>query len=225
MRFQIKRTLAILLAVCFLVSLTVTAVNAKSLSVGPKGQYKTIQAAVNAASDRDTINVASGTYKENVKVPDRNLNIVGQTGKYPIVYGFVPSASGMDIDGFTTVNGFTITKNGVNLNRGGDIVIKNNKFNYCGISVSGSSYNVITNNYFYGSSIGIFLSKTTQRNEITGNTIDHANTGLLVKSVAACWKISRNTFKNCKVGVQIPSVPSYLIGNTYKNNKVNIKLA
>lgn len=221
---KIRKTLAIFLAVCFLVSLTATAVSATTLGVGPKGQYKTIQDAVDAATDRDTINVASGTYKEYVTFSDKNLNIVGQKGKYPTVYGFAPGSSSMDIDGFTTINGFTIKSKGISLSDEGYIVIKNNKFYKCGVYVSGSSYNVITKNTFSNSNTGIFLYRSYD-NEITGNTIDKAKIGLLVKGDSTCTKISGNTFKNCKVGVQIPSIPSYLIGNTYKNNKVNIKLA
>jgi parallel beta-helix repeat protein len=221
---KIRRTLAILLAVCFLVSLTAMAVNAATLSVGPKGQYKTIQAAVTAATDRDTINVASGEYKEYVTLPDINVHIVGQKGKYPTVYGFAPNSSPMDIDGYTSIEGFTINNKGVSVTTGGSIVIKNNKFSNCGLSISGSSYNEITNNVFSKSKIGIFLSDTSE-DSITGNIINQANTGLLVKGNATCREITRNTFKNCKVGVQIPSIPSYLIGNTYKNNKVNIKIA
>lgn len=224
MFINIRKKLTLLLAVCLLVSLTAAAANAATLSVGTKEQYKTIQAAVNAATDRDTINVASGKYKEYVTLSDKNLHIVGQKGKYPTVYGFAPNSSPMDIDDYTSIEGFTINNKGVNIARGGYIVIKNNKFSNCGLSISGSSYNEITNNVFSKSKIGISLSKTTD-NKITGNIINQANTGLLVKKDATCREITRNTFKNCKVGVQIPSIPSYLIGNTYTKNKINIKLA
>jgi parallel beta-helix repeat protein len=224
MFINIRNKLTLLLAVCLLVSLTAAVVNAATLTVGTKGQYKTIQVAVDAAADHDTINVASGMYKEYVTLPDKNLNIVGQKNKYPNVYGFAPDSSSMDIDGFTSINGFTIKNKGVNIVHGESIVIKNNNFKNCGLSIKGSSYNVISNNIFSKSNIGISLSKTND-NEITGNTFNQASIGLLVKGDATCKEITKNTFKNCKIGVQIPSVPSYLIGNIYENNKVNIKLA
>lgn len=205
-----------------LVLLMASTASAATFTVGPTEQYKTIQDAVDAAADRDIINVASGTYKEYVTFTNKNLNIVGQ--KFPTVEGFAPGSSAMDIDGFTSISGFTIKDKGVSLSGNGGIVIKNNKFNKCGLYVSGSSYNVITKNKFSGSDTEIFLYQSYD-NEITGNTIDRANTGLLVKGDSTCTKISGNTFQNCKVGVQIPSIPSYLIGNTYKKNKVNIKLA
>lgn len=74
------------------------------------------------------------------------MNIIGQKDKYPTVYGFVPSSSSSDIDGFTTIDGFTITNKGASLNRGGYLVIKKNIFKKYGLYASGSSYYVITNN-------------------------------------------------------------------------------
>src|SRR5436309_16038890 len=53
--------------------------DAKSLCVnngGSNGCYSTIQAAVSAAANHDTIQVAAGTYKESVTV-NKSLSLIG----------------------------------------------------------------------------------------------------------------------------------------------------
>jgi len=50
-----------------------------SLTVGPSGTYKTISAAVRAASKGDTIFIYAGTYKEAVSITTSGLTIYGQT--------------------------------------------------------------------------------------------------------------------------------------------------
>ena len=41
----------------------------RELTVGPNGQFPTVQAAVDAASPHDVIHIQPGTYKERVVVP------------------------------------------------------------------------------------------------------------------------------------------------------------
>ena len=57
---------------------------AGSLTVGSSGTYKTISAAVAAASEGDSIFVYAGTYKEAVYITVDNLKIYGQTEKCAI---------------------------------------------------------------------------------------------------------------------------------------------
>jgi pectinesterase len=52
-----------------------------SLTVGSSGTYKTISAAVAAASKGDSIFIYAGTYNEAVYITVDNLNIYGQTDK------------------------------------------------------------------------------------------------------------------------------------------------
>jgi pectinesterase len=52
-----------------------------SLTVGPSGTYKTISAAVRAASKGNTIFIYAGTYKEAVYITTSGLTIYGQTSE------------------------------------------------------------------------------------------------------------------------------------------------
>lgn len=198
--------------------------SASTLNVGGTSKYKTIQSAVNAAHDRDTINVAAGTYKEKVIIADKSLSFVGQKGKYPTVYGFDMSNTATEL-GAANVNGFKITKYGVSGGYLGSNTIRNNYFVNCGVSGGGPTWNnnVIMNNQF--SKGGIFIDDRSIDNVIQGNTIKYAKIGLQLRWDASCKSITKNTFQNCQVAVQVQSIPSVLIGNKYIGNKVNIKIA
>jgi pectinesterase len=55
-----------------------------SITVGPSGTYKTISAAVAAASKGASIFIYAGTYNEAVYITVDNLKIYGQTDEYVI---------------------------------------------------------------------------------------------------------------------------------------------
>ena len=80
-----------------------------TLYVGAGQQFTTIQAAVDAASSGDTINVAAGTYPENLNV-NKGVSIVGAgvslvtidvTGKDVGGEGIHVTADGVSLEGFT----------------------------------------------------------------------------------------------------------------------------
>jgi len=193
--------------------------SAATLKVGPKESYKTIQKAVNAAHNGDTIQVAYGTYKENVKI-DKSLTILGT--KYPKVNGFYYCG------GSGTINGFSIQKYGVQAWYAGGYgaVIRNNYFYNCGIDFAGHASNtLIKNNQIIGGTIHL---QDTSDNTITGNTISKSKCGLFVGEGAGLPIVSGNTFKNCNYGVYLygyeknPGRLTTFTNNKYVNNKVNI---
>ena len=60
-----------------LLLLIATNANAATLKVGGSGAYSTIQSAVNAASSGDTIQIAAGTYNEDVDTKGKDLSLIG----------------------------------------------------------------------------------------------------------------------------------------------------
>ena len=111
----------------------------------------TIQAAINNATDGDTIYVCSGDYTESVNV-NKTLSIIGVNGssqtfvngdsQYPV---FNISADYVNITGFTIRNGAI----GVYIGNVQDCNISSNKIvnNTIGIQILGSN-NIIYNNFF-----------------------------------------------------------------------------
>ncbi len=212
-------TLSLLTLVLILIVVS-SAASAAALKVGPKEKYKTIQKAVNAAKNGDTIKVAYGTYKEDVKI-DKTLYIYGT--KYPKVDGFNywGGSSG-------TINGFSIQKYGVSASYDGGYptIIRNNYFYNCGVSFIGHLMDnaIIMNNQIIGGTI--YLNDCTDQT-ITGNTISKSKVGLYLGDMGADPTVTKNTFKNCQYGVYIwtdnnPGKLKKFSGNKYVNNKVNI---
>lgn len=207
-----------LLALVLILIVVSSAASASTLKVGPKEKYKTIQKAVNAAQNGDTIQVAYGTYKEDVKI-DKQLTILGT--KYPKVYGFYYEG------GSGTINGFSFQKYGVEAwyAGGSGVVIRNNYFYNCGIAFASARNTLIKNNQI---SNGTIFLQDTSDSTITGNTISKSKCGIFVGDSAGVPIASGNTFKNNKYAVYLygyeknPGVLKTFTNNKYISNKVNI---
>jgi len=123
---------------------------------GP-GNYSSIQAAINAANNGDTVFVYddSSPYFENVII-DESINLIGENKETTVINGggsgdFVYiSANGVSISGFTVQNcGSTSNAVGIELNNVQSCNIENNKINSNngdGIEVFHSNSNTISNN-------------------------------------------------------------------------------
>jgi parallel beta-helix repeat protein len=214
MRFKLLTSLLIF-------ALLISSASAATLKVPT--QYKTIQTAVNAAHDGDTIQVAKGVYKEAVLIENKNINVYGLTkgGKqkdYPTVRGFELRSNSGGI-----INGFSIVKNGIDIhdNFNGKVTVRNNYFTGCGISISGPSYSghSIVNNQITCGTISLF---DTQNDQITGNTITKSKIGIEIGDGCNA-KVTKNTVSFNKIGIKRFQGSGQITKNVMKNNKINIK--
>jgi parallel beta-helix repeat protein len=164
-------------------------------TIGPK---KTIQAGVNVVDAGGTVNVAAGTYNENVVINKTNLTLKSQTALGAIIRPTTSgsnavyiTADGVTVDGFE-IDGTTVAKNGILGWETSGLTIKNNKvhgavnaWDGCGILLfswgnNGTVYNnLIQDNEVYDTGrMGIMIMDygpaiytVTYGNTITGNTV------------------------------------------------------
>jgi parallel beta-helix repeat protein len=129
-------------------------VSAGGNSISVPGTYSTIQAAVNNAESGDTIEVAAGTYVENVLVKKDNLQIIGHGMSDTVLNGNV-TGRGFQIEANqVSVSGFNVT------NCETAILVNN---------ASGCS---ITDNYVTTSKFGIWLSYSSNCNVQRNKVVD-----------------------------------------------------
>ncbi len=142
--------------------------------------YPTIQAAINAARDNDTILVASGTYYENVVV-DKSVTLVGEGSSDTIIDGdknwhvVTITADNVELSGFTVQNGLVEPGwgyQGILLQNVQGCVIRYNSVvnNLVGIKLTYSNGNTIEDNLIMDNEYGIRLDYSND-NTIVANTV------------------------------------------------------
>src|SRR5262245_13327095 len=136
-------------------------------------QFPTIQAALNAASDGDTVIVAPGTYVENLFISrpvtlrssgGAETTTIDGGGSQPVIVAIGTGAEAVTIAGFTITNGFnSFTSGGGIIAAAGGIVAR-----YVTITIRD---NIIRNNVgCLGSGINTLLASVTiQHNQIVDN--------------------------------------------------------
>lgn len=199
----------------------------KKLTVAKEGgDYDSIQAAVDAASPGDIVEVHSGTYHEQVKI-DKSLTLQGMdTGEgVPVIYG----GDNLGITTLTllndgvTVKGFRMTysEKGIVI-RSNNNTIEGNVINdTCwAIDIMKSKGNIIRDNLleYNVDSFGIAL-QSCSNNSIISNTILYSRDGIYLRSS------DNNTLKNNYVyyssfnGIFIGSSSNNIVeGNTAGNS-------
>jgi parallel beta-helix repeat protein len=130
-------------------------VKAQPTTITVPDDYPTIQGAINAANDGDTVLVYSGTYYETV-ITTKRLTLKGID--YPIVDAQRQSSPITITVANCVVDGFKVTQ-GLKSDGEGGITV---------VYYSGGG-NVIKNNIAYNNTIGIYVQKTAD-NSIVNNT-------------------------------------------------------
>jgi parallel beta-helix repeat protein len=237
----VRRFVTASIAVAGLVALAIAvptaAYAASTLRVGPGEQYSSIQAAVNAAHNGDTVSVDAGTYPGNILINGKYISLVTtagatiqatSTGSAPVFIANVPFAPGVSM----TLSGFTITAGNSPSGQGGGLTIAGNASpiitgntitgNHAagyggGISISSNSNpiikgNTVTNNSSVQGGGGIFAN-TGSSPSIYGNTITNNTTS--GASISGGGSSGGGIYVE---GTSSTEIFPVIINNTIKNN-------
>lgn len=195
---------------------------------GP-ADFHTIQEAINAASEGDTIFVRNGTYLENILV-NKTVVLLGENPKTTIVDGsgkgntLSVSSSNVSIIGFTIQNGRDHgiwIKDSINSRITGNNVTGNAR----GIRLINCSAGSICQNNIYGNWFGIVVNSSSD-NSISDNYIIHNSFEGITLSSSSNITISNNMMKANWYAVYVNSSwNTNLSENNITNNGFSITLA
>lgn len=190
----------------FLARITILSASANPGVINVPNDYPTIQAAINAATSGDTIQVASGTYLERVVV-NKSLTLVGNGA---VIDGekkgnvLTVNVGNVVLSGFTIQNG----TNGVVIYGSNATLISNNTIalnDFSGISINYSNATDISGNTILNSSFqGLFFDHSHQNN-IKDNIISNNTGNGISLHYSINNKISNNTVTKNRVGLQLTS--------------------
>ncbi len=194
---------------------------------GGDGNYSSIQGAINAASDGDTIYVYNNVYVENLNI-NKRLTLIGQDRKGTIIDGNGGDVVYIQSD-YVNISSFTITNGGgsrgVYIFDSDHVRVDNNIIN-CntdGILVYyNSHHNTVKGNHIYSNSAeGVELNDDCYYNEIRNNIIDNnGGNGILLTQSNLYNDINNNTVNNTYIGIYLYSgnTDNKIVSNTVTNN-------
>jgi len=192
--------------------------------------YTTIQDAINAAKEGDTIRVKAGTYLEwALQIEKDNLSLIGENKSTTIIdgrnRGWILTVKARNV----TISGFTIQKSsigtaGIFLELSTGSRIKNNilRSHDSGIYSVYSNSNVIENNWVSESYAGIILSSFCKDNKISDNYVFGNTRGIDLSNHANHNNVENNKIGQNTYGISISLDNNSIIGNQIINNHVGI---
>jgi parallel beta-helix repeat protein len=165
-----------------LLSFTSRPTKAKTIVV--PNDHSTIQEAINAASNGDTIYVKNGTYYGSVIV-NKTISLVGESSIGTIVDGKGTGTVMKILTNRTVVRSFNINDSGTSLGDMGislihasNVTIEENIIaNTGGVYLLSSDNNTLSNNIVSDNWYGVYLSQSRQNN-LTKNNVRNNNNGI-----------------------------------------------
>ncbi|MEA1965959.1 MAG: right-handed parallel beta-helix repeat-containing protein [Euryarchaeota archaeon] len=218
----------VLVSVVLLTSMAVIGTaTADTLTVGSSGcDYTTIQAAVDAAAEGDTIFVWNGSYTENVDV-DKRLTLRGEGANVVTVTTansddnvFEVTADHVNISGFTAT-GRGYGKAGIYLGSADNCNIYENNCsnNYYGTHLSSSSNNTLASNTASNNYYGTYIDYSSN-NILAGNTASSNNMIGICLYYSSNNTLTKSTTSNNRYGIYLYySSNNLLKGSTASSNK------
>ena len=203
--YEVRDNQAWELSVCFRI------VNAEIIV---PDDYPTIQEAINAASDGDTVFVRNGTYYENVVV-NKSVSLIGENADTTTIDGNETGkvvhviANGIVISGFTVQNsGRTVgLDGGIYLDNSFNSSVYNNKAIdcYAGIYLFNcSGCSVYHNNASHSLNIkGIGLDSCFSCSIYSNNAINNWADGISILDSSNCFVCCNNASNNGLVGIEL----------------------
>ena len=215
---------------------------------GGPGNYTTIQSAINAAVNTDTIYVYTGTYNENIVV-DKSILLLGEnrntttivgnnleatveiTGESIILQGFTIKNDGSQDGIYTSTSGhtfmdniFTITSRGIHLYFSSENTITTNLFydnSKSGVYVEVGENNTISENEFYDNTDEALYLTGCGSSNIESNAIH--NNGKGIHAYQANGNIIRNNvIESNSYGIHFAGVITVHSNfNTISHNRIN----
>ena len=147
---------------------------AGTFTVGPTGQYQTIQAAIDNSQPGDTIRVSAGTYFGQITI-NKNITLVGESSSNTVIHGQGAGSVIWITSDDVNITGFNITGSGGYLYDAGITLI----------GVSGCN---ITNTTITGNHFGIFMTashgNTVHSNNFMNNTLHAFDDGTNAWNIA-----------------------------------------
>jgi parallel beta-helix repeat protein len=193
-------------------------------TTGSNGAYTSIQDAINASIDGDTVYVFNGTYYENVIV-NKSISLIGEDKNITIIEGLGGedvvnvTSDWVNITGFTISNGYGGEFAGITLFKVMSCKIVTNIIsdNYYGISFHISSKNIVaTNDINQNFRSGVYLWNSSD-NKISNNSISSNNLyGILLQSKSKSNIILSNSISFNDIGINFHSASN----NTIEINNI-----
>lgn len=209
--------------------------DAAILKVGDGEKFSTIEAAIKAASDGDTIKVLSGTYHENIVV-DKKIGLIGEGSAKTIIVGDGSDDVISVSSPWANISALRVTTNnigsnaGINIDSGVDNVrIENCNLsnNYYGVYAYGSSSSIIDNLVIMNTTANLteygFYLKYCDDAFIHNNTASYNDDYGLYFYYCDYGKVQNNTFDHSPYGLR-PYYSDYSIfaNNSMKGNNYGI---